>query len=109
MTTAARPADIASAALHGITPLFIDESPFDIERLLGRARFLNGFSHNPRFANLTLAGVEMGLTLAKVLGEEKAAALGAARKAVLEHPLVQEAIALFSAEVRTVKLPNETS
>lgn len=58
---------------------------------------------------LVVDGSLEGLTLAKVLGEEKAAALGAARKAVLEHPLVQEAIALFSAEVRTVKLPNETS
>ncbi len=60
-TTAARPADIAFAALRGVAPLFIGESPFDIERLMPRARFLGGFSHNPRFANLTLAGVEMAL------------------------------------------------
>ncbi|MBK7396806.1 MAG: DNA polymerase III subunit gamma/tau [Myxococcales bacterium] len=58
---------------------------------------------------LVVDGALEGLTLAKVLGDEKAAALGAARKAVVDHPLVQEAIAIFSAEVRTVKLAGEES
>lgn len=60
-TTAARPADTALAALEGVAPLFAGRSPFDVERLMREARFLGGFSHNPRFANLTLAGVEMAL------------------------------------------------
>lgn len=60
-STAARPADGVMAALHGIAPLLIGQSPFDIELLMHRCRFLGGFSHNPRFANLTLAGVEMAL------------------------------------------------
>jgi L-alanine-DL-glutamate epimerase-like enolase superfamily enzyme len=36
-TIAARPADIAIHALRGVTPLFIGESPFDVERLFARA------------------------------------------------------------------------
>lgn len=60
-TTAGRPADSALAALRGVTPLFVGRSPFDLERLLRDARFLGGFSHNPRFAGLTLAGIEMAL------------------------------------------------
>ena len=51
----------ALTALQGVTPLFDGRSPFDIERLMHDARFLGGFSHNPRFANLALAGVEMAL------------------------------------------------
>jgi L-alanine-DL-glutamate epimerase-like enolase superfamily enzyme len=60
-TTAARPADIAFTALQGVTPLFEGRCPFEVERLMHEARFLGGFSHNPRFANLVLAGVEMAL------------------------------------------------
>jgi muconate cycloisomerase len=60
-TTAARPAMIAQSALEGIAPRFLGRSPFDVERLMRDARFLGGFSHNPRFANLALAGVEMAL------------------------------------------------
>lgn len=60
-TTAGRPAEVARAALAGVAPLFVGQSPFDVETLIHRARFLGGFSHNPRFANLTLAGVEMAL------------------------------------------------
>lgn len=86
-TTAARPADIASAALRGITPLFIGESPFDIERLLGRARFLGGFSHNPRFANLTLAGVEMALwdIIGKAAGQPVHRLLGGACQSEVDY------------------------
>ncbi len=60
-STAARPAEGVIAALQGIAPLLIGESPFDSERLARRCRFLGGFSHNPRFANLALTGVEMAL------------------------------------------------
>jgi L-alanine-DL-glutamate epimerase-like enolase superfamily enzyme len=60
-TTAGRPAEAVIRALEGVTSLFVGESPYDIERLIHRARFLGGFSHNPRFANLVLAGVEMAL------------------------------------------------
>ena len=60
-TVAARPAGIALTALEGVGPLLHGRSPFDVERLMHEARFLGGFSHNPRFANLTLAGLEMAL------------------------------------------------
>ena len=60
-TTANRPAEGVVQMLEGVAPLFIGQSPFDIERLFHQARFLGGFNHMPRFANLTLAGLEMAL------------------------------------------------
>jgi L-alanine-DL-glutamate epimerase-like enolase superfamily enzyme len=48
-------------ALRGLVPLFIGASPFDVERLCARARFLGGFNELPRFSNLVLAGLEMAL------------------------------------------------
>lgn len=60
-STAARPAEGVVAALQGVAGLLVGEPPADIERLMRRCRFLGGFSHNPRFANLALAGVEMAL------------------------------------------------
>jgi muconate cycloisomerase len=58
---ASRPAEAALHSLHGITPLFIGQSPYDIERLVYQARFLGGFNHDPRSAHLILAGIEMAL------------------------------------------------
>jgi len=60
-TTAARPAQGVIALLEGVKPLFLGQSPYDVQRLLHQARFLGSFSHTPRFANLTLAGLEMAL------------------------------------------------
>ncbi len=79
-STAARPAEGASSLLQGVTPLFIGEPPCDVERLMHRARFLGGFSHNPRFANLTLAGLEMALwdILGKAAGRPVHELLGGA-------------------------------
>jgi muconate cycloisomerase len=58
---AARPAEIALRALEGVRSLFIGQPVFDVERLLYEARFLGSFNYTPRFANLTLAGLEMAL------------------------------------------------
>jgi L-alanine-DL-glutamate epimerase-like enolase superfamily enzyme len=58
---AARPAQAAIHLLQGVAPLFMGQSPFDIERLFHQARFLGGFNDTPRFANLTLSGLEMAL------------------------------------------------
>lgn len=58
---AARPAEVALHALEGVRPLFIGESAFDVERLIHEARFLGSFNYTPRFANLTLAGLELAL------------------------------------------------
>jgi len=58
---AARPAEVALHALEGVRPLFIGHSAFDVERLIREARFLGSFNYTPRFANLTLAGLEMAL------------------------------------------------
>ncbi len=60
-STAPMPAESTLAALSAVTPLFIGEPVFDIERLCTQARFLGSFNHTPRFANLTLAGLEMAL------------------------------------------------
>lgn len=58
---ACRPAEGVMQLLQGVTPLFIGESPFDIERLFTRARCLGGFNYTPWFANLALSGLEMAL------------------------------------------------
>jgi L-alanine-DL-glutamate epimerase-like enolase superfamily enzyme len=58
---AARPAEGTMQALEGVRPLFIGQSVFDVERLTHEARFLGSFNYTPRFANLTLAGLEMAL------------------------------------------------
>ena len=59
--TAGFPAESTVQVLQGVAPLFIGEPVFDIERLFARARFLGSFNHNPRAANMTLAGLEMAL------------------------------------------------
>ncbi len=86
-STAARPADGVMAALHGIAPLLIGEPPFDIERLMRRCRFLGGFNHAPRFANLTLAGVEMALwdIIGKAAGRPVHQLLGGACQAEVDY------------------------
>ncbi len=48
-----------------------------------------------------------GVTLAMIDAEEKREALAKARAAVEAHPLVRKAIALFGAELTSVKLPGE--
>jgi L-alanine-DL-glutamate epimerase-like enolase superfamily enzyme len=60
-TTATMPAEATIAALRAVVPMFVGQPAFDIERLITKARFLGGFNHAPRFANLTLAGLEMAL------------------------------------------------
>jgi L-alanine-DL-glutamate epimerase-like enolase superfamily enzyme len=60
-STASIPAESTLSALAAVTPLFIDQPAFDIERLLSEARFLGSFNHTPWFANLVLAGLEMAL------------------------------------------------
>ncbi|MBI2391774.1 MAG: DNA polymerase III subunit gamma/tau [Deltaproteobacteria bacterium] len=48
-----------------------------------------------------------GRTLAQLANEQRTAALDAARREAVAHPVVQEAIAIFKAEVKTVKLPGD--
>ena len=60
-STAGFPADAVVHHVRGVTPVFLGESPFDIERLFSRARTLAGFNDTPWFGNLVLAGLEMAL------------------------------------------------
>jgi L-alanine-DL-glutamate epimerase-like enolase superfamily enzyme len=55
------PAEGTVAALQGVTPLFIGEPVFDVERLVTKARHLGSFNHTPWYANFVLAGLEMAL------------------------------------------------
>lgn len=48
-----------------------------------------------------------GRTLAQLHSEQKSQALDAARREAIAHPVVQDAIAIFKAEVRNVKLPGD--
>ncbi len=60
-STAPKPAEGTVQFLKGVTPLFVGEPVYDIERLFARARCLGGFSYTPWFSNLVLAGLEMAL------------------------------------------------
>lgn len=60
-STSGFPAEATVQQLRGVAPLFVGESPFDIERLLARARPLASFNDTPWHANLVLAGLEMAL------------------------------------------------
>jgi L-alanine-DL-glutamate epimerase-like enolase superfamily enzyme len=60
-STATMPAEATLMALQTVTPLFVGEPVFDVERLVTRARHLGSFNHSPWFANLTLAGLEMAM------------------------------------------------
>jgi len=56
---------------------------------------------------LICEGGVTGRTVAQLTNEQKTAALDAARREAISHPVVQEAIAIFKAEVRNVKLPGD--
>jgi muconate cycloisomerase len=60
-STAPMPADSTVLQLEAVAPLFIGQPVHDVERLLAEARYLGGFNHVPRTANLILAGLEMAL------------------------------------------------
>jgi L-alanine-DL-glutamate epimerase-like enolase superfamily enzyme len=60
-SVSAFPAEGTVAALEGVTPLFVGQPVFDIERLITGARYLGGFEHTPWHANFVLAGLEMAL------------------------------------------------
>ncbi len=48
-----------------------------------------------------------GRTLAQLSSEQRSQAMDAARREAIAHPAVQDAISIFKAEVRNVKLPND--
>jgi hypothetical protein len=56
---------------------------------------------------LLVDGGLTGRTLAQLHNEQKTQALDAARREAIAHPVVQDAIAIFKAEVRNVKLPGD--
>ncbi len=60
-SVSAFPAEGTIAEIAGAARLCLGEPVFDIERLITKARFLGGFNHTPRHANLALAGLEMAL------------------------------------------------
>ena len=60
-SVAAFPADAVVHEITGVTPLFLGEPAWDVERLVTRARYLGSFNHTPWHANFVLAGVEMAL------------------------------------------------
>lgn len=60
-STAPLPAEGTLHLLEAVRPLFLGQSPFDIERLMHSARCLGGFNDMARAASLTLAGLEMAL------------------------------------------------
>jgi len=86
-STAGRPAEGVISLLRGVSPLFVGESPFDIERLFARARCLGGFNYTPWFANLVLAGLEMALwdIIGKAAGQPDYKLLGGACRQEIDY------------------------
>ena len=84
---AARPAGAMMAALEGLAPLFIGQPAFEIERLTYEARFLGGFNHVFRAANLALAGLEMALwdIMGKAAGRPLYQLLGGAFRTEVDY------------------------
>jgi hypothetical protein len=56
---------------------------------------------------LVCDGKLSGRTIAQISNEQRTAALDAARREAVSHPVVQDAINIFKAEVKNVKLPGE--
>jgi muconate cycloisomerase len=86
-STAGSPPDGVLAILRSVTGHFVGESPFDVERLLHRARCLGSFNHMPWFANLTLAGLEMALwdVIGKVTGRPVYQLMGGACREQVDY------------------------
>jgi L-alanine-DL-glutamate epimerase-like enolase superfamily enzyme len=85
--TAAYPAEGTRHFLKGVTPLFVGELVWDVERLLARARSLGGFTSVPWFANLVLAGIEMALwdIMGQAAGRPVYQLLGGAAHAAVDY------------------------
>jgi len=86
-STATFPAEGVISFLRGVSPLFIGESPFDIERLFSRARYLGGFNYTPWFASLVLAGLEIALwdVIGKAAGRPIYQLLGGAYRQEVDY------------------------
>jgi L-alanine-DL-glutamate epimerase-like enolase superfamily enzyme len=86
-STASFPAEGVLNYINGVSPLFVGESVFDIERLMTRARCLGGFADTPWFANLVLAGIEMALwdIIGKAAGRPVYQLLGGAYRSAVDY------------------------
>jgi L-alanine-DL-glutamate epimerase-like enolase superfamily enzyme len=77
-STASGAADATVASLRAVTPLLLGQPVHDVDRLVTRARFLDGFNWTPWYANLVLAGLEMALwdAIGKAAGQPVCRLLG---------------------------------
>ena len=73
-------AEITTAALRVVEPLFLGQPIHDVARLVHEARHLGTFNHTPWFADFVLAGFEMALwdAIGKAAGQPVYRLLGGA-------------------------------
>ena len=73
-------AEMTTAALRAVEPLFIGQPIHDVGRLVHEARHLGTFNHMPWFADFVLAGFEMALwdAIGKAAGQPVYRLLGGA-------------------------------
>jgi len=72
-----------------------------------RAALASHFGGAPDVAFEILRPMSGAVTLAQIDGAERKAQLDAARRAIVEHPLVTAAIELLGAELRDVRLGHD--
>lgn len=86
-STGDRSAEGVVGLIRGLTPLFIGESAFDVERLMARAFRLGKLQNTPRFGNHAFAGLEMALwdAVGRAAGQPVHRLLGGATRGEIDY------------------------
>ena len=80
-------AEMTTAALRSVEPLFVGQPVHDVARLVHEARHLGTFNHMPWFADFALSGFEMALwdAVGKAAGQPVYRLLGGAVRSEVDY------------------------